>query len=427
MENTRLVVLSGILFVVCTLNIYAFFAFDRGEGTAQRHSFVSSEAENRTAFVMPLKDAGIHIRDRPHVDAEKKTFALKYDEVILIRPADVKDRIQNRNGQWYEVQYPKDGTKGYMFDGWLMRKDEVSNFVVRFLSLFAQMDKSEAATMQSFIDRDAFLSVRNGVGGVNEVRDILVSHVFTNRSQSGVLKVRVSYIAVDVVNDKKKGCYNGFSYNDEYSVEKTDDGYIITEAARMREPSCQKSPISTEVRDPDGYEYSVLNIGGKNWMRENLNFEVENSFCYDNDKSSCQEYGRLYTWQAAKEACAALGNGWHLPTNDEWRELAMLHGGYYSCETFKDTGDPMKARAALVEGGSNGFNAQLGGQSFYQKSVRQFYDRGRKGQYWTASEYEGDRAFHEGQIWYFNFDSDGSLDNCESGDADDAFCVRCVQ
>ena len=59
--------------------------------------------------------------------------------------------------------------------------------------------------------------------------------------------------------------------------------------------------------------------------------------------SNCEEYGRLYTWEAAKRACESLGKGWRLPTDEEWKVLANSVGGYYDYETNKNVGDPQMA------------------------------------------------------------------------------------
>ena len=59
-------------------------------------------------------------------------------------------------------------------------------------------------------------------------------------------------------------------------------------------------------------------------MAENLDIEVEGSFCYDNDPENCKKYGRLYTWEAAKKACP---KGWHLPSDAEWKILMNKMGG----------------------------------------------------------------------------------------------------
>ena len=61
---------------------------------------------------------------------------------------------------------------------------------------------------------------------------------------------------------------------------------------------------------------------GKQWTTENLNVTTERSYCYENSEQNCRRYGRLYTWESAQQACRALGGGWRLPTNEEWRQLA---------------------------------------------------------------------------------------------------------
>ena len=97
--------------------------------------------------------------------------------------------------------------------------------------------------------------------------------------------------------------------------------------------------------DPrDGKTYKTIIIGNQTWMAENLAYTGNNGFqkkitdadewgnnlnydgwCYyDNDSSNGNEYGVLYQWEAAKNACP---EGWHLPTDDEWRILIDYIGG----------------------------------------------------------------------------------------------------
>src|SRR5688572_4717187 len=72
------------------------------------------------------------------------------------------------------------------------------------------------------------------------------------------------------------------------------------------------------VVDSDGNKYPVkILLDGNLWMTANLNLEISNSYCYDNIKKNCEQYGRLYTWESAIQGCKLLGEGWRLPTNGE--------------------------------------------------------------------------------------------------------------
>ena len=82
------------------------------------------------------------------------------------------------------------------------------------------------------------------------------------------------------------------------------------------------------MNDAAGQEYRTVVIGTQHWMRENLNYETDSSYCYNDLDSYCDKYGRLYTWNAAMKACPA---GWHLPSYMEWNTLVELaEAGYFA-------------------------------------------------------------------------------------------------
>jgi uncharacterized protein (TIGR02145 family) len=64
-----------------------------------------------------------------------------------------------------------------------------------------------------------------------------------------------------------------------------------------------------DTRDEQIYQF--VEIKGKRWMAENLN--------YDGDVSN--KYGKLYNWGTAKEACP---NGWRLPNDQELSDLVGI-------------------------------------------------------------------------------------------------------
>jgi hypothetical protein len=58
-------------------------------------------------------------------------------------------------------------------------------------------------------------------------------------------------------------------------------------------------------------------------MAENLNYNTNESMCYDNKVKNCDKYGKLYNWETAMKACPM---GWHLPRNEEWNILINYVG-----------------------------------------------------------------------------------------------------
>ena len=152
---------------------------------------------------------------------------------------------------------------------------------------------------------------------------------------------------------------------------------------------------------------------GKLWTTQNLNVNTTQSYCYGDAELNCRKYGRLYTWESARQGCQSLGDGWRLPTDDEWRQLAKHYGGL-----LEDSADGSKATSrALTVGGTSGFSAMLGGN----RDVDGGYDRlEAHGIYWAASDTGSATAI------LYNFGRLG-LSRHVQGQKQMAVSVRCIK
>ena len=169
-------------------------------------------------------------------------------------------------------------------------------------------------------------------------------------------------------------------------------------------------------RDRDSNSYSSKMMpDNKNWMTANLSINIPGSYAYDSSVQQRAQYGRLYTWKSAQEGCRLLGDGWRLPTIDEWRQLAAYYGG-----VPEDSNENRKkAYKTLLYGGSAGFNAVLGGGRDLEGK---FARVDAHGFYWTATQNDSSTApfcnFAKGsQALYFQTDGEKSR----------AFSVRCIK
>ena len=153
---------------------------------------------------------------------------------------------------------------------------------------------------------------------------------------------------------------------------------------------------------------------GKRWTTANLNVNASPSYSYDDAEPNCRKYGRLYSWESAQRVCQLVGDGWRLPTDGEWRQMAKHYGGVSDDSADKGSA----AFTALVSGGTAGFNAVLGGNRSDGKYAR----LEAHGFYWTASDNDPDSAP------FYNFGQNGqALHRQPDGEKQMAISVRCIR
>jgi uncharacterized protein (TIGR02145 family) len=177
------------------------------------------------------------------------------------------------------------------------------------------------------------------------------------------------------------------------------------------------------VTDIDGNVYQTIKIGDKWWMMENLKVthyrngdEIPNitsnstwenlisgAYCnYDNDEGNVDTYGRLYNWHAVSDSRGIAPQGWHVPTDAEWKQLEMYLGmtraeadasgwrGTAEGGMLKDTGTTYWASPNGGATNESGFTALPGAYRNYDGS---FNNLGNVASFWTATQYSSDRSW----------------------------------
>jgi len=174
----------------------------------------------------------------------------------------------------------------------------------------------------------------------------------------------------------------------------------------------------TIVDERDGNQYRFVKIGNLYWCTENLRYLPEVSqdesedepryyvYGYEGDDvdeakntNKYSQYGALYNWPAAMEACPP---GTRLPTDEEWKELVSHYGG-----------DTVAGNILKTEE----FNTLMGG---YRRTDNSFGFFGWNAYFWSSSESSSTAAWVR------------CLDYSDTGVYRDAFnkgygfSVRCV-
>ena len=137
--------------------------------------------------------------------------------------------------------------------------------------------------------------------------------------------------------------------------------------------------------DPrDGQTYDLIEIGTQIWFAENINYEIGDSWWYEDNSAYGDIYGRLYTWDAALNACPS---GWHLPTDDEWTVLTDFLGGEpVAGGKMKETGTTHWNSPNTGATNSSGFTGLPGGNRTPNGWSGFLGDYGR---WWSSTEDSG--------------------------------------
>lgn len=137
----------------------------------------------------------------------------------------------------------------------------------------------------------------------------------------------------------------------------------------------------TLIDSRDGQKYPTVQIGNQCWMAKNLNVGTQiqgtmgmsnnstiEKYCYADNSTNCDIYGGLYTWyesmnyttsEMAQGICPA---GWHIPTDEEWKEIEIALGMDSAAADLPNTWRGTDEGTQMKENGTSGYEALLSGR-----------------------------------------------------------------
>lgn len=138
---------------------------------------------------------------------------------------------------------------------------------------------------------------------------------------------------------------------------------------------------NTFIDPRDGRRYRFVEIGNQTWMAENLDYNMSNSWWYDNSTANAEIYGRLYIWDAAMAACPP---DWHLPSDAEWSQLTNYLGGEsVAGGKMKESGVSHWLSPNVGATNSSGFNALPAGHVIVPEN---YANLGWEVNWWSSTE-----------------------------------------
>ena len=209
-----------------------------------------------------------------------------------------------------------------------------------------------------------------------------------------------------------------------------------------------------EVCDYDDNCYETVEIGDQEWMSENLKTTHYNNgdaipnitnngdwgslttgayADYDNNPSNSDTYGRLYNWYTVDDSRGVCPDGWHVPSDEEYKTLEMYLG---MSQTDADAsgwrgtneGSKLAGNANLwndgnlennAEFGTSGFNGVPSGYRNYSNG--NYYSIGSGGYFWSSTEGDSITA------WRLLLGYDYATVHRFDFNKQDGFSVRCVR
>jgi len=203
--------------------------------------------------------------------------------------------------------------------------------------------------------------------------------------------------------------------------------------------ACPGVPV---VFDDEGNEYQTVLIGTQCWMRSNLNIgvyvestyagsshtnvsdnEIIEKYCFKNDSTLCAIYGGLYAWHEMMSYITEIEGrgicplGWHIPSDDEWKEMELTLG--ISPSVIDSVGyRGFFQGQKLIKNSETNFDALYAGFRF---ANGQFSHENYYAGFWTSS------LKNDSVAWYRGITNGNPQIHRDSYDVNRAKAVRCIK
>jgi len=294
-------------------------------------------------------------------------------------------------------------------------------------------------------------------GDAFERGTLICIHVDIEEDQNGIIEeVKIFIDNHEACQTQDFPCYYDWNSEEEETgyhvvrlITTVSNGNLYTAEYNTRLYDVNKlaCPGAETVTDWDGNSYSTILIGDQCWMKENLKTKhyangtplvvgtgtvdtrydttTKYYFVYNDDTSYMETYGLLYIWKAAVNGYSSeldlnpsqiqgvCPDGWHLPSDSEWKELEIFLGmskaeaddrdwrGTIEGGMLKELGTAYWAFPNSGATNETGFSALPAGE---RSLLRDYRFLGKSATFWTSTNHIAVNNTHNPAYRRLDFD-----------------------
>jgi uncharacterized protein (TIGR02145 family) len=272
------------------------------------------------------------------------------------------------------------------------KKEQIELLINRLDSLNQVLSSERSASSQKVSEFNATISnLESKISSLNATISNLNLELQTSKTDASSKQTELNSKQQEITNLQAQ------------VKQKTDSLALVRAELEKLKPAPKPVVTNSTNQVTQTGSYKSVKIGTQTWMTENLNVSTfrngdpipeaktdeewkkagENkqpAWCYyDNDPKNGAKYGKLYNWFAVNDARGLAPEGWHIPSDAEWRILENYLGE-------ESAGHKMKSTSGWDNNGngtnSSGFSGLAGG---FRHSHGDFYRLGIEGCWYSSS------------------------------------------